>query len=50
MYFDEPRAPFENAPAGADAVLFACSAVVLLFWVLPAPLVTSAGNAARSLF
>ena len=50
MYFDEPAAPFEELPAGVESVLFACTAVVLLFWILPAPLVNSAGNAARSLF
>ena len=41
---------FEELPAGVESVLFACTAVVLLFWILPAPLVSSAGNAARSIF
>ena len=50
MYFDDPKPKFEEMPAGAEAVLLACSAVVLLFWIVPAPLVASAGNAARSLF
>ncbi len=50
MYFDEPRAGFERLPDGPQAVLFACSVVVVLFWIIPAPLVTSAGAAARSLF
>ncbi len=50
MYFDEPRAGFERMPDGAQAVLVACSVVVVLFWIIPSPLVTSAGNAARSLF
>lgn len=50
MYFDEPRAPFERMAPGVEAVLVAASVVVMLFWLIPAPLVTSAGIAARSLF
>jgi NADH-quinone oxidoreductase subunit N len=50
MYFDEPLAPFEPLPTGAEAVLLASSVVVLLFWLIPGPLVDSAGRAARSLF
>ncbi len=50
MYFDEPRGAFERMPAGVEAVLIACSAVVLLFWIVPAPLVSAAERAARSLF
>jgi NADH-quinone oxidoreductase subunit N len=50
MYFDEPRAPFERMAPGVEAVLIATSVVVLLFWVIPSPLVSSAGVAARTLF
>ena len=50
MYFDDPQPGFEVLSDGAQAVLVACSVVVVLFWLLPAPLVNSAGNAARSLF
>jgi NADH-quinone oxidoreductase subunit N len=50
MYFDEPRGTFERAPAGVEAVLFVTTVIVVLFWLNPAPLVSSAGTAARSLF
>jgi NADH-quinone oxidoreductase subunit N len=50
MYFDEPRGAFERAPAGVEAVLLVSTVVVTLFWLIPAPLVSSAGTAARSLF
>ncbi|WP_375461839.1 NADH-quinone oxidoreductase subunit NuoN [uncultured Enterovirga sp.] len=50
MYFDEPRAKFERLPDGPQAVLIACSVVVALFWIIPAPLVASAKSAAESLF
>ena len=50
MYFDEPRPGFDPLPAGPQAVLVGCAVVVTLFWVVPAPLVNSAGAAARSLF
>jgi NADH-quinone oxidoreductase subunit N len=50
MYFDEPRAPYEPMPAGIRIVLGLSSVVVALFFLVPAPLVTAAGAAARSLF
>ena len=50
MYFDEPAGAFEPMPASLKAVLAVTSAVVLLFWLLPAPLVGAASAAARSLF
>jgi NADH-quinone oxidoreductase subunit N len=50
MYFDEPVQPYEPMPFGVKTVLVAASAVVLLFWLVPAPLVGAAGAAARSLF
>ena len=50
MYFDEPVQPYERVPSGVKMVLALSSAVVLLFWIVPAPLVGAAGAAARSLF
>ena len=50
MYFDEPHGSFEKMAPGVEAVLVVSSAVVILFVLLPAPLVDSAGRAARSLF
>jgi NADH-quinone oxidoreductase subunit N len=50
MYFDEPRASFDPMTTGLKVVLGVTSAVVLLFWVVPAPLVRAADTAARSLF
>jgi NADH-quinone oxidoreductase subunit N len=50
MYFDEPRLSFDPITTGLKVVLGIASAVVLLFWVVPAPLVNAAGAAARSLF
>ena len=50
MYFDEPKAPYEAMPAGSVIVLALSSIVVILFWLLPAPLVGAAGAAAKSLF
>ena len=50
MYFDEPRERFEAMPTGLKFVLAVSSAVVLLFWLVPAPIVDAAGIAARSLF
>lgn len=50
MYFDEPKGAFERMPSGAEAVLLVTTVVVALFWLIPSPLVTSAGVAARSLF
>jgi NADH-quinone oxidoreductase subunit N len=50
MYFDEPVQPFERMAPGVSFVLVVSSAVVLLFWLVPAPVVNAAGAAARSLF
>jgi NADH-quinone oxidoreductase subunit N len=50
MYFDEPRRGFEPMAGGLKVVLGLTSAFVLLFWIVPAPLVNAAGTAARSLF
>jgi NADH-quinone oxidoreductase subunit N len=50
MYFDEPRAAFEPMTPALKIVLGLASAVILLFWIVPAPLVGAAAAAARSLF
>lgn len=50
MYFDEARAPYERIPPGSAIVLGVSSAVVVLFFLVPAPLVAAAGDAAKALF
>ncbi|WP_114943807.1 NADH-quinone oxidoreductase subunit NuoN [Microvirga calopogonii] len=50
MYFDAPVERFERMSPGVSFVLVLSSAVVLLFWLVPAPIVNAAGAAARSLF
>ncbi len=50
IYFDEAKAPYEAMTPTLKLVLGVSSVVVLLFWVLPAPLVGSAVAAAKSLF
>jgi len=50
MYFDAPVEGFERMAPGVSFVLVVSSAVVLLFWLVPAPIVNAAGAAARSLF
>jgi NADH-quinone oxidoreductase subunit N len=50
MYFDEPREAFEPMSTGVRVVLAVSSAVVILFGLVPAPLVSAASAAARSLF
>jgi NADH-quinone oxidoreductase subunit N len=50
MYFDAPVERFEPMSPGVSFVLVVSSAVVLLFWLVPAPIVNAAGAAARSLF
>jgi NADH-quinone oxidoreductase subunit N len=50
MYFDEPRGAFDAMPGGVKAVLAVASLVVLLFGLVPGPLVSIASAAARSLF
>ncbi|MCJ2046502.1 NADH-quinone oxidoreductase subunit NuoN [Methylobacterium sp. J-078] len=50
MYFDEPVAAYEPMPPGLRIVLGLASVVVVLFWIVPAPLVGAAGAAAKSLF
>jgi NADH-quinone oxidoreductase subunit N len=50
MYFDEPAARYDVMPAGVKLVLGLASIFVVLFGLVPAPLVAAAGAAARSLF
>jgi NADH-quinone oxidoreductase subunit N len=50
MYFDEPAGSYEPMGPGLRIVLGLSSVVVLLFWLVPAPLVGLAGTAAKSLF
>jgi NADH-quinone oxidoreductase subunit N len=51
MYFDEPAGVFDR-PMGREiqAVLILSAVVVMLFFIVPAPLVSGAGAAAASLF
>jgi NADH-quinone oxidoreductase subunit N len=51
MYFDEPVGVFDR-PMGREiqAVLILSAVVVMLFFIVPAPLVSGAGAAAASLF
>ncbi|MCJ2066034.1 NADH-quinone oxidoreductase subunit NuoN [Methylobacterium sp. J-088] len=50
MYFDEPKEPYEAMAPGLRVVLALSSVVVVLFFLLPGPLVGAAGRAAKSLF
>ncbi|MFT4097971.1 MAG: NADH-quinone oxidoreductase subunit NuoN [Rhodoblastus sp.] len=48
MYFDDPAPAFDVAPFAVRAVMVVSTALVFLFWVYPAPLVTAAANAAKA--
>jgi NADH-quinone oxidoreductase subunit N len=50
MFFDEPKERFLAVPAKAGLIMAVTSLFVLLYVVWPAPLVSSADAAARSLF
>jgi NADH-quinone oxidoreductase subunit N len=50
MYFDEPREAYAPLAPSIKLVLAVTSAVVVLFWLVPAPLESAAAAAARSLF
>jgi NADH-quinone oxidoreductase subunit N len=50
MYFDEPAEEFEPMPGALGAVFGLSSAFMLLFFVVPGPLIAAAENAAKSLF
>jgi NADH-quinone oxidoreductase subunit N len=49
MYFDEPKAAFSRVDASVFAVMVACGLFVVLFILIPAPLVDGAMAAAKSL-
>ena len=50
MYFDEPAKGFNPVPGELKAVLGVAGLFNLLYFVYPAPLITAAGIAAKSLF
>src|SRR5947209_17459041 len=50
MYFDEPAPAFQRVPGELKAVLGIAGLFNLLYFVYPAPLITAAGIAAKSLF
>jgi NADH-quinone oxidoreductase subunit N len=50
MYFDEPAGSFEPMPGALKAVLGISGVIVILYAVLPGPLVATAATAAKSLF
>ena len=50
MYFDEPADAFEPMPGELKAVIGLSGLFVILFFVVPGPLIAAAENAARSLF
>jgi NADH-quinone oxidoreductase subunit N len=50
MYFDDPGERYDVMPTGVKLVLGLSSIFVVLFGIVPAPLVAAAGAAARSLF
>ena len=50
MYFDEPAERFDPMPGILAGVLGASGVLTLLYFVYPAPLISAAGIAAKSLF
>ena len=50
MYFDEPREPSSRCRSAQASCSASSSVVVVLFWLVPAPLVGAPRAAARSLF
>jgi NADH-quinone oxidoreductase subunit N len=50
MYFDAPKGGFEPIGPAMKAILGISTAFMLLFWLVPAPLVSAAQAAAKSLF
>src|SRR5215203_3559716 len=42
MYFDEPQAAFEPMPAGVQVVLAVTTFIIVVFFIVPAPLVGTA--------
>ncbi|MGE5388291.1 MAG: NADH-quinone oxidoreductase subunit NuoN [Hyphomicrobiales bacterium] len=50
MYFDEPAPGFDRSPLAVRAVLAVSTIAMLGFWLYPAPVMTAASAAAKSLF
>jgi NADH-quinone oxidoreductase subunit N len=50
MYFDDPAPAFDPAPATLRATLAISTALLLGFWLYPAPVMEAASAAAKSLF
>jgi len=50
MYFDEPVEAFDKPDFATGAIMAGCSILMLVLFVVPAPLVEGAENAARALF
>jgi NADH-quinone oxidoreductase subunit N len=50
IYFDEPASAFEPMPVALKTVAGLSGLFLLLFWLWPAPLVSAADAAAKSLF
>ena len=50
MYFDGPAKGFNPVPGELKAVLGVAGLFNLLYFLYPAPLITAAGIAAKSLF
>jgi NADH-quinone oxidoreductase subunit N len=50
IYFDKPKGAFETMTPALKGVLALSSVLVLVFWLVPGPLVSSALAAAKSLF
>lgn len=49
MYFDKGKPEFDKTPAGAGFVMTVCAIVAIFFVIIPGPLMTVAGAAARAL-
>jgi NADH-quinone oxidoreductase subunit N len=50
MYFDEAGPAFERPATSTGVLIAGCSAAMLVFFIVPAPLVNGAAAAAKSLF
>ena len=50
MYFDEPATTMDAPDASTSALIAVCSIAMLVFFLVPAPLVNGAAAAAKSLF
>jgi NADH-quinone oxidoreductase subunit N len=50
IYFDEPTTTFEKLPLELKAVIGISGALVLFYFLIPAPMVAAASSAANSLF